>query len=92
MTLPLADMGRFLAAPTAQDRLVNVWEISSDGPPDAPWRAVRLAPLMAGRKVEYQAKTKDAIVGLAQWALKMPDSRGNIPPTTLRYLVPRSTS
>ena len=87
MTLPLADMGRFLVKEpsTPQDQLINVWDISNDGPPDAPWRAVRLAPLMAGRRVEYQAKTKDAIVGLAQWALKMPDSRGHVPPTTLRF-------
>jgi hypothetical protein len=87
MTLPLADMGRFLAQEPAdpQDRLVNVWEISGDGPPDAPWRAVLLAPLLERRRVEYQTKTKQAAISLAKWAPKRPDSRGNVPPTTLRF-------
>lgn len=81
-----ARIGAALIAPAKpEDALVNVWEVSKDGPPDAPWRAVRLAPLLGNRKVEYQTKTKDAAVHMAHWALKMPDSRGAIPPTTVRF-------
>lgn len=84
-----ARMGAALIAPAKpEDALVNVWEVSNDGPPDAPWRAVLLAPLIGTRRLEYQTKTKEGAVNHAHWALKMTDSRGIIPPTKIRYKEP----
>lgn len=66
---------------------VNAWRVTKDGLPDAPWRAVRLAPLFYGRRLEFQAKFCSWVISAAKGARLEQDPDTGLCPPPRFYIV-----